>query len=62
MKNCNLIINHAFFIPELRKAKKDVESIPNQSKSLSAEYDRLLEEKDKLERKLNIQGGDKKDD
>ena len=35
----------------------------NQSKSLSAEYDRLLEEKDKLERKLNIQGGgDKKDD
>ena len=35
----------------------------NQSKSLSAEYDRLLAEKDKLERKLNIQGGgDKKDD
>lgn len=47
---------------EARAAVKDRDSMKTQSESLSKEYDRLLAEKDKLERKLNIQGGDKKDD
>ena len=38
----------------------------SQAENVSAEYDRLMEEKDKLERKLRIAGGesdgDKKDD
>jgi len=52
---------------ELSKALKDVESMKSQSENLTKEYDRLLEEKDRLERKLRIldgegPGGDKKDD
>jgi len=52
---------------ELSKALKDVESMKSQSENLTKEYDRLLEEKDRLERKLRIldgegAGGDKKDD
>ena len=47
---------------EARAAVNDRDSMKAQSESLSKEYDRLLAEKDKLERKLNIQGGDKKDD
>ena len=51
---------------ELRKANKNVESMKSQSKSLTDEYDRLLAEHGKLEKKLRIAGGgpegDKKDD
>jgi len=51
---------------ELSKALKDVESMKSQSTNLTKEYDRLMEEKDKLERKLRIldggDSGDKKDD
>jgi len=48
---------------ELSKALKDVASMKNQAENLSAEYDRLCDEKNSLERKLAIQGtGDKKDD
>lgn len=51
---------------ELNKALADVESMKSQSTNLTKEYDRLLEEKDKLERKLSIldggPAGDKKDD
>jgi len=52
---------------ELSKALKDVESMKSQSENLTKEYDRLLEEKDRLERKVRIldgegPGGDKKDD
>ena len=47
---------------ELSKALKNVESMKSQSENLTKEYDRLMEEKDKLERQVNIQGGDKKDD
>jgi len=51
---------------ELTKALKDVESMKAQSTNLTKEYDRLMEEKDKLERKLRIldggDSGDKKDD
>merc|ERR1712012_930812 len=47
---------------EASAAKKDRDSMEAQSESLTKEYDRLLAEKDKLERKVNIQGGDKKDD
>ena len=51
---------------ELNKALADVESMKSQSTNLTKEYDRLLEEKDKLERKLRIldggPAGDKKDD
>ena len=51
---------------ELSKALKDVESMKAQSTNLTKEYDRLMEEKDKLERKLRIldggDSGDKKDD
>jgi len=53
-------------IPDLRKSQKDLEAMKAQAESVSAEYDRLLEEKDRLERKLRISGaeasGDKKDD
>lgn len=48
---------------ELSKALKDVASMKSQAENLSAEYDRLCDEKNALERKLAIQGtGDKKDD
>merc|ERR1711881_469553 len=52
---------------ELSKALKNVESMKSQSENLTKEYDRLMEEKDKLERQLRIldgegAGGDKKDD
>merc|ERR1712045_550794 len=52
---------------ELSKALKNVESMKSQSENLTKEYDRLMEEKDRLERKLRIldgdgAGGDKKDD
>merc|ERR1712098_156657 len=48
---------------ELSKALNDVASMKNQAENLSAEYDRLCDEKNSLERKLAIQGtGDKKDD
>lgn len=43
-------------------AKKDVASMKTQSESLAKEYDRLMEEKDRLERKVNIMGEDKKED
>merc|ERR1711973_703061 len=47
---------------EATAAKKDRDSMKAQSESLTKEYDRLLAEKDKLERKVNIQGGGDKDD
>eukprot|EP00090_Calanus_glacialis_P000967 TRINITY_DN1069_c0_g1_i2.p1 TRINITY_DN1069_c0_g1~~TRINITY_DN1069_c0_g1_i2.p1 ORF type:complete len:227 (-),score=93.66 TRINITY_DN1069_c0_g1_i2:122-802(-) len=48
---------------EAETAKKDVKSMKTQSESLAQEYDRLMGEKDKLERKVNIMGGgEKKDD
>merc|ERR1712088_644462 len=48
---------------ELSKALKDVASMKTQAENLSAEYDRLCDQKNALERKLAIQGdGDKKDD
>lgn len=48
---------------ELSKALKDVASMKAQAENLSAEYDRLCDEKNSLERKLAIHGGgDKKDD
>jgi len=47
---------------EAEVAKKDVNSMKTQSESLAKEYDRLMDEKDKLERKVNIMGGEKKDD
>lgn len=53
---------------ELSKAKKNLESMKSQAESVATEYDRLLAEKDKLERKLKIAGvgagdeGTKKDD
>jgi len=46
---------------EATAAKKDRDSMKAQSESLNREYDRLLAEKDKLEKKVSIQG-DKKDD
>jgi len=51
---------------ELKKALKNVESMKIQSENLAKEYDRLMEEKDKLERKVRIldggADGDKKSD
>merc|ERR1712228_966954 len=46
---------------EAEVAKKDVASMKTQSESLAKEYDRLMEEKDRLERKVNIMGEDKKE-
>merc|ERR1712243_377456 len=39
---------------EAEVANKDVKSMKAQSESLAKEYDRLMEEKDRLERKVNI--------
>lgn len=52
---------------ELRKALANVESMKTQSSNLTKEYDRLMEEKDKLERRLRVldggsSSGDKKYD
>ena len=51
---------------ELKKALKDVASMKTQSDNLAKEYDRLMEEKDKLERRLRVldggAAGDKKGD
>jgi len=51
---------------ELKKALKNVESMKIQSENLAKEYDRLMDEKDKLERKVRIldggADGDKKSD
>jgi len=59
-------INAYFVVSELRKAKKDLESMKSQAENVATEYDRLMAEKDKLERQLRIAGGgednDKKDD
>ena len=53
-------------VEERTKAQENVESMKAQSTNLTKEYDRLMEEKDKLERKLRIldggDSGDKKDD
>nr|QBH73438.1 bcr-associated protein [Thermobia domestica] len=45
----------------LEREKKDKESMIQQAKSLTTEYDRLLEEHNKLERKLKVQSGDAED-
>lgn len=48
---------------ETSSAMKNVEAMKTQSESLATEYDRLMAEKDKLEKKVNIMGeGDKKDE
>jgi len=50
---------------ELNSANANVETMKKQSANLTQEYDRLMEEKDRLQRKVNIMGegeGDKKDD
>lgn len=50
----------------LQKALKDLEAMKTQSANVNKEYDRLMEEKDRLERRLAIldggSSGDKKDD
>ena len=55
---------HLKLFSELRKAKKDVESMKTQAENLAAEYDRVADERNAFERKLKISGGgdDKKDD
>ena len=55
---------HLNLFSELRKAKKDVESMKTQAENLAAEYDRVADERNAFERKLKISGGgdDKKDD
>eukprot|EP00088_Acartia_fossae_P018697 TRINITY_DN2080_c0_g1_i3.p1 TRINITY_DN2080_c0_g1~~TRINITY_DN2080_c0_g1_i3.p1 ORF type:complete len:241 (+),score=44.52 TRINITY_DN2080_c0_g1_i3:60-782(+) len=45
----------------LQSANKNVEGMRCQSQSLAKEYDRLLEEKDKLEKKVNILKGENND-
>lgn len=51
---------------ELQKALADVTSMKSQSINLTKEYDRLMEEKDKIELRLRVldsgADGDKKDD
>ena len=56
--------DHLKLFSELRKAKKDVESMKTQAENLAAEYDRVADERNAFERKLKISGGgdDKKDD
>lgn len=47
---------------ELAKEKKDKEAVKSQAESLNREYDRLSEEHSKLQKKITVAGGDKKDD
>lgn len=47
---------------KLESSKKDKEALSTQSKNLSIEYDRLIEEHSKLQKKVTVSGGDKKDD
>ena len=47
---------------ELKKAKKDLESMKTQAENVAAEYDRLMAEKDRIERQLRIAGGASGDD
>lgn len=47
---------------ELTREKKDKEAVKSQAESLNKEYDRLAEEHSKLQKKLTVAGGDKKDE
>ncbi|CAF4933422.1 unnamed protein product [Pieris macdunnoughi] len=47
---------------ELSKEKKDKEAMKSQAETLNKEYDRLSEEYSKLQKKLTVAGGDKKDE
>ena len=59
----DFFISYQIHILDLSKALKDVASMKAQAENLSAEYDRLCDEKNALERRLAIQGeGDKKAD
>ena len=60
------IIHLVQFCLDHTKALKEIEAIKSQSEGLSREYDRLMEEHDKVSKKLAISEGgsstDKKDD
>lgn len=47
---------------ELAREKKDKEAIKSQAESLNKEYDRLAEEHSKLQKKITVAAGDKKDE
>ncbi|XP_013196421.1 B-cell receptor-associated protein 31 [Amyelois transitella] len=47
---------------ELIREKKDKEAVKSQAESLNKEYDRLAEEHSKLQKKITVAGGDKKDE
>ncbi|CAH0546361.1 unnamed protein product [Brassicogethes aeneus] len=47
---------------ELKVAKKDKTAIKTQADNLAKEYDRLAEENIKLQKKITVGGGDKKDE
>lgn len=47
---------------ELSREKKDKEAVKSQAESLNKEYDRLAEEHSKLQKKITIASGDKKDE
>ncbi|XP_053609311.1 B-cell receptor-associated protein 31 [Plodia interpunctella] len=47
---------------ELIREKKDKEAVKSQAESLNKEYDRLAEEHSKLQKKITVASGDKKDE
>lgn len=47
---------------ELKLEKKDKVAVKTQADNLAKEYDRLAEEHSKLQKKVTIAGGDKKDE
>ncbi|XP_060519628.1 B-cell receptor-associated protein 31 [Cylas formicarius] len=47
---------------ELTLEKKDKQAVKTQADNLAKEYDRLAEENSKLQKKVTLSGGDKKDD
>ncbi|XP_034832495.1 B-cell receptor-associated protein 31 [Maniola jurtina] len=47
---------------ELAREKKDKEAVKSQAESLNKEYDRLAEEHSKLQKKITVAAGDKKDE
>lgn len=47
---------------ELRYEQKDKQAMKEQAENVSKQYDSLTEEFSKLQKKLTVAGGDKKDD
>jgi len=57
-----MIVIHFHIFTELTTVTRDRDTMKSQAKSVTDEYDRLLKEHEKLQRKAEKGGGDKKGD